>query len=319
MSPDDLWLLAAGLLAAGLRAATPLILATLGGLVSDLAGVVNVGLEGIMLVAAFFGVMGSAAALAWLPGAPAWCPALLGAAAGLAAAVAISLLLGVFHLEFKADLIIAGIGINLLAAGLTVFLMVSFTGDKGSTAGIASALLPNLRVPGLAPWPRLAAFVNGPDGEGQHLMVWTALLAAGALGLVLARTRLGLHWRAIGENLAAAAAAGLPVKRLQYSALATSGVLAGLGGLYLSMGYLAVFQADMTAGRGFLALAAVFLGGRRPLGALAAALLFGAASVLAARLGNHDVPSQVVYMLPPFVTLIAMVVFSRRHRSLKHP
>ena len=119
--------------------------------------------------------------------------------------------------------------------------------------------------------------------------------------------RRGAHLRAVGENPEAARAAGLPVVRLQYTALALSGALAGVGGLYLSMGYLSLFQADMTGGRGFLALAAVFLGARRPLGTLAAALLFGAASVAAAQLGLLEVPTQLVHLLPPLVTLLTLV------------
>jgi ABC-type uncharacterized transport system permease subunit len=316
-------LAAAGLLAAWLRASAPLILAALGGLVSDLAGVLNVGLEGILLVAAFFGVVGSAYAPLWFPGAGAWLPPLVGAGLGLAAAVLAALLLGLFHLEFGADLVIAGIGLNLLAAGLTVFLLVSLTGDKGSSAGLASSMLPVLHVPGLAAWPVLDRLVNGEHGAGHHVLVYTAFLAAGLVALLLFRTPLGLRLRAVGEHRAAAAAAGIPVKRVQYAALAASGLLAGLGGIYLSMGYLSAFQADMSAGRGFLALAAVFLGARRPLGTLGAALLFGAASVLAAQLGLLDIPTQVAHMAAPLVTIAAMVVLHQRRtaaqrRELRH-
>ncbi len=309
-------LLAAAVFAAWLRASAPIILAALGALVSDLAGVINVGVEGLMLVAAFFGVLGSAYAALWWPEAPAWAWPLAGAGLGLAASLSLALVLGVFHLEFGADLIVAGIGINLLAAGLTVFLMVTVSGDKGSTAGLASYTLPALQVPGLNAWPVLDAWVNGEGGAGHHMLVYTAFLAVAALTLVLRKTRFGLRLRAVGENRDAAIAAGLPVKRLQYAALLLSGLLAGLGGLYLSMGYLSLFQADMSAGRGFLALAAIFVGARRPLGTLAAALLFGASAVLAAQLGLLDIPTQVLFMLPPLVTLLAMVVFSERRALL---
>lgn len=304
---------AAMLFAALLRAASPIILAALGALVSDLAGVVNVGIEGLMLVAAFFGVVGSAFAPVWLPGSPAWVWPLVGAALGLLSALVLALLLGVFHLEFGADIIVAGIGINLLAAGLTVFLMVTISGDKGSTASLTSYVLPNLHIPGLGAWPLLDAWVNGDGGAGHHVLVYTAALAVGAVTVGLVRTRLGAHLRAVGENREAAIAAGISVKTVQYLALGTSGVLAGLGGLYLSMGYLTLFQADMSAGRGFLALAAIFLGARRPLGTVGAALLFGASSVLGAQLGLFNIPSQVVYMVPPLVTLLTMgIVMERR-------
>lgn len=315
MSMDMLAVLttAAILFAALLRAASPIILAALGALVSDLAGVVNVGIEGLMLVAAFFGVVGSAFAPVWLPGSPAWVWPLVGAALGLLSAVVLALLLGVFHLEFGADIIVAGIGINLLAAGLTVFLMVTISGDKGSTASLTSYVLPNLHIPGLGAWPLLDAWMNGDGGAGHHVLVYTAALAVGAVTVGLYRTRLGAHLRAVGENREAAIAAGISVKTVQYIALGTSGVLAGLGGLYLSMGYLTLFQADMSAGRGFLALAAIFLGARRPLGTVGAALLFGASSVLGAQLGLFNIPSQVVYMVPPLVTLLTMgIVMERR-------
>jgi ABC-type uncharacterized transport system permease subunit len=310
-------LFAAALFAALLRASAPVILAALGGLVSELCGVINVGLEGLMLVGAFFGVIGSAYAPGWFPGAAPWVYAAVGCALGLAAAVALALTLAVFHLEFGADLIVAGIGINMLAAGLTVFLMVWLTGDKGSTASLASATLPSLHVPGLARWPVLDIALNGEGRGGHHVLVYAAFLAAPLLWLLLFRSRLGLRLRAIGENREAALAAGIAVKRLQYVALGLSGALAGLGGLYLSMGYLTLFQADMAAGRGFLALAAVFLGGRRPLGTLAAAVLFGASSVLAAQLGAFDLPSQVVYMVLPLCTIVALVAFHQRRALLR--
>jgi len=312
-APD---LFAAALFAAWLRASAPLIWAALGALVSELAGVINVGIEGLMLVAAFFGVAGSAwVAMTW-PGSAPGLAALVGALCGLIAAVALALALGWFHLRLGADLIVAGIVVNLLAAGATVFLLTLLSGDKGSSAGLASAVLPVVHVPGLSDWPVLDAWVNGDGGQGHHVLVHGAWMAALALAWLLYRTRLGVHLRAVGENAEAARAAGLNVERLQYIALALSGALAGLGGLYLSMGYLSLFQADMTGGRGFLALAAVFLGARSPLGTLAAALLFGAASVAAAQLGLWDVPTQLVHMLPALITLALLVAASqwRRHR-----
>ncbi len=311
--------LAALLFAALLRAASPIIFAAMAALLTDLAGVINVGIEGLMLVSALVGVLGSAFAPTWFPSAPVWMLPWIGAAMGLLAAIALALLLGLFHLQFGADLIIAGIGINMLAAGLTVFLMVSVSGDKGSTANLVSYTLPPVPVPGLEAWPALIPWLNGDAGAGHHVLIYAAVLSAAALSVLLFRTRFGLRIRAIGENPEAARAAGLPVKRLQYLALGGSGLLAGLGGLYLSMGYLSVFQADMTAGRGFLGLAAVFLGARRPLGTLAAALLFGASAVLAAQLGLLNIPSQVVLMLPPLITIVSLVIFNERRARRSHP
>ncbi len=304
--------LAATLAAAVLRATTPILLAALGGLVSHLPGSINVALEGLMLIAAFFGVLASVYAGQWLPGLPVWAHAWLGCAAGVAAALLVTAMLGFFHLELGADLIVSGIAVNLLAAGLTVFLLVTLIGDKGSTAGLHSPALPSLHIPGLAGMPALDVLLNGDGSHGHHVLVYAAFLAVAGLWVFLTRTRYGTWMRAIGENPQAALGAGIPVKRVRYVALLMSGGFAGLGGIFLSMGYLTLFQADMSAGRGFLALAAVFLGARRPLGTLGAALLFGATTVLATQLGALALPTQVVDMVPPFITLCALVFAGRR-------
>lgn len=301
------------LLIAVLRASTPIILAALGGLISNLAGSINVALEGLMLIAAFFGVIVSAFAPEWFPG---WSPAAyawLGCAAGVSAALLVTALMAAFHLELGADLIVAGIAVNILAAGLTVFLLVSWVGDKGSTAALHTPALPPLRIPGLQDMPLLDLLLNGEGGHGHHILMYAAFIGMALVALFLSSTRYGIWMRAIGENPEAALSAGIPVKRVQYAAMLASGLLAALGGIYLSMGYLTLFQADMTAGRGFLALAAIFLGGRHVLGTLGAALLFGASTVLATQLGAFRIPTQLVYMIPPFVT-IAALVFVGRHR-----
>jgi len=316
MSPAfDAWaLLAATVLVAVLRATVPILLAALGGLLSDLAGSVNVALEGLMLIAAFTGVMAAVSLARWFPHLPAWQLPWLACAAALAAALGLSFLLAFFHLEFGADLIVAGIAINILAAGLTVFLLSTWVGDKGSTAGLNSPSLPSLHVPGLARLPVVDVLVNGEGGQGHHVLLYLAFAAVPLLAFFLTRMRFGLWLRAVGAHPEAAAMAGIPVKRVRYAALLGSGLLAGLGGVYLSMGYLTLFQADMTAGRGFLALAAVFLGARRAFGTSAAALLFGASSVMATHLGAFDIPTQVVYMLPPGVTLITLVLIGAQRR-----
>lgn len=314
MMPDLLFL--ATLVGGVLRATTPLLFAALGGLVSELAGSINIALEGMMLVAAFFGVIVSAFSPHWFPDAPLWLHAWVGCAAGLAAAMSLAGLLAVFHLELGADLILAGIGVNLLAQGLTVFLLVAITGDKGSTAGLASFAMPSLHIPLVDAVPVLGALVNGDGLGGQSILVYGAFLAVLLLWFLLHRTVFGLHLRAAGESSDAALSAGLSVKRLRYAGLLSSGLLAGFGGIFLSMGYLTLFQADMVAGRGFLSLAAVFLGARRPVGILAACLLFGAAEMVAAQLGLY-VPSQVVFMVPPIVTIAALLLFNLRRRRVE--
>lgn len=302
---------AALLVLALVRAATPVLYAALGGLLSELGGSINVALEGMMLAAAFAGVMATIHAPAGLP--PAWLP-WWGAAAGLLAALALAAVLALLHLECGADLVVGGIALNMLAAGLTVFLLAELASDKGSTAAFATPALPALHVGGLERWPLLDLLANGEGGRGHHVLVLGAPLAVGALWLFLCHTRAGAWLRAAGENPAAAHAAGIPVRRMRWLALLGSGLFAGLGGIYLSMGYLTLFQADMTAGRGFLALAAVFLGRRSLGGTAAAALLFGAAAVAATRAGTAALPPQLVQMLPPVLTIAALALSGWRHR-----
>jgi ABC-type uncharacterized transport system permease subunit len=312
---DGWMLLAATIAVAVLRATVPILFAALGGLLSDLAGSINVALEGLMLIAAFVAVMAAVQLAQHVPGAPAWLLPWLGCAAGLAAALVVAFVLAFFHLELGADLVVAGIAINILAAGLTVFLLYAWVGDKGSTAGLNSPALPSVHIPGFSGMPVLDVLLNTEGRQGHHILLYLAYAAVPLLAFVLARTRAGWWLRAVGENPQAAAIAGIPVKRVRYAALMGSGLLAGLGGVYLSMGYLTLFQADMTAGRGFLALAAVFLGARRPLGTLGASLLFGASAVLATQLGAFDIPTQVVYMLPPAITILALVWVGARKRN----
>lgn len=310
-------LFTASFFAAILRAATPMVFAALGGLISELAGVINVALEGMMLMAAFFGVFGSAWAASVWPDAGPLVFALVGAGAGLLSAVLLAGVLAVFYLEFEADLIIAGIGINILATGLTVFLLFSISGDKGSSAGLTSYALPNLNLGILQKVPLVGGLFAGANGSGHHVLIYVALLSIALVWVFLHKTRLGLRLRAVGENPEACRTVGIPVKRIQYYAILLSGLLAGLGGVYLSMGYLTLFQANMTAGRGFLALAAIFLGARSVFGTSAAAMFFGLASVFAAQLGLLNVPTAVVFSVAPVVTIAALLAFAWKRHTTK--
>ncbi len=301
--------LTASFFAAILRAATPMVFAALGGLISELAGVINIALEGMMLIAAFAGVFGSAWAAYMWSDAGILTYALFGASIGIISSVIMALILAIFYLEFDADLIIAGVGINFLALGLTVFLLFSISGDKGSSAGITSYSLPEVPIGILVHVPLLGDLLGGANGQGHHILIYGAILATVLVWIFLKKTRLGLRLRAVGENPEACRTAGLPVKRIQYYAILLSGLLSGFGGVYLSMGYLTLFQANMTAGRGFLALAAIFLGARSVLGTAGAALFFGLATVFATRLGLWDVPTQLLMSLAPAVTIIALLVF----------
>lgn len=296
-------------LAATLRAATPLLLATMGGLLTELCGVINIALEGLMLIAAFFGVLSGAYWLMWVPE-MSWFAPWFGIGVGLLSSVALAWLLAFFHLELGSDLILSGIGINVLAGGLTVFLMFALTGDKGSTSTLVSPTLPEIQIPLVNHIPVLGELINSDSGRGYNFLTFIAFLSVVAVSTLLYKTRLGKNLRAVGENEDAARSVGIDVKRVKYQAILLSGLLAGLGGVYLSMGYLSFFQANMTAGRGFTALAAIYLGAKHPVGAMFAALIFGASTALEPRLALFEIPSEIVAMIPAIVTISALIIHS---------
>jgi len=284
-------------LAAVLRISTPLLFAALAALVSVKAGVINIGLEGIMLTAAFAG-----ATIGGLLQ-----NALIGALAGLIAAALMALLLAIFHLGFKGDLILGGVAINILGSAATVAIGYQLSGARAGGLSLPPISIPDLSL----------SFLSEPLQTAigrQNLLTWLALLSALGAAFVLYRLPFGAHLRAVGENEQAAAAVGIQVRRVRYAALLLSGILAGLGGIHLSMGYLNGFSRDMTAGRGYIALVIPALGGYTPLGTLVAALLFGAFAALETRLGSFDVPSQLPQMIPYLATLIALVIYAWRQR-----
>ncbi len=294
-------ILSAAFLASVLRISTPLILPALGGLITDLSGAVNIALEGIMLVGAFTGVIISAYTGSWI----------LGVLAGISGGILIAGVLAFFHLYLKTDVILAGIAINIISSGGTIFLLYILTGDKGSSSTLASKMVPNVNLPIIQDIP-----VVGQVISGQNIFVWLAFILTALTAVLLYRTRLGVHIRAVGENPTAAESVGINVRRTQLIAILLSGFLASLGGLDLSMAYLALFSRDMTAGRGFIALAAVYLGGRRPWGTLIAAMVFGLADALSNQFGSLNVPSQLVSMIPYVVTILALVVYALRQRQV---
>lgn len=305
----------AAFIATIIRASTPLILPAMGGLISELAGVINIALEGIMLSAAFFGVVVSALGPGWFPGLPFWVYPWLGALAGMISGIALAWLIAFFHLELGADIILAGLGINILASGGTVFVMFALTGDKGSTSTLASPAVPAVTIPFVNNILFVNQLLNGENLTGYNIMTYAAFISVILVWIFLYRTPLGTHLRSVGENPQAAASVGINVKRVRYIALLLSGALASLGGINLSMGYLTLFQANMTAGRGFIALAAVFLGNKNPVGTLIAALIFGAAGALEAQLGTLNIPSQLITMIPPIVTIAALVIYNIRRQA----
>jgi len=283
-----------------LRISTPIILPALGGLISDLAGVINIALEGIMLVSAFTGVVVSAYTES----------VLIGVLAGIGAGILYSLLLALFHLYLNTDIILAGIALNIMAQGGTIFLLYILTGDKGNSSTLASGAVPTVTIPIIDNIPWLGTILSG-----HNIFTYLAFLLTWLVYVFLYKTPLGTHLRAVGENPVAAETVGINVKRTQMIAIGLSGFLASLGGLSLSMAYLNIFQNAMTAGRGFIALAAVFLGGRTPWGTAVAAIIFGFADALANQLGSLAIPPQWVQMIPYAATVIALIAYSFRQQA----
>ena len=280
-------------LAAVLRVATPLLLAGLGVLISERAGVLNIGVEGTMLSAALVAVLASAAA-----GSP-W--------VGLAAAVAVGGFIGLtmagLVLRLGTEVIVTGIAVNLAASAGTALLLFLVTGDRGMSGTLDSGVLPSIAFTGLPGWL-----------SGHNVMTWIALVAVPAVWLLLDRSVLGLRLRATGEYPEAARAAGLSPGACQAMALALSGALAGAAGAYLSLGYVSWFGVDMTAGRGFVALAAAVMGDGSAWGAAAAVALIALAETSAIALGAFGLPSELIRAIPYLLPVIALVLYSLRRR-----
>jgi len=304
-------ILNATFIAATLRITTPILFPSLGTLLSDRTGVVNIGQEGIMLLAAFTGATVGALLQSWI----------LGLLAGLLVAMAAALLLAFFHLHLNGNLILGGVALNILGSAGTFAIAYQMTLSANGTPDASihpPVVVPNLTLPFLKGIPLLGDALYTILGD-QNLLTWLAFIAAALIWFLLYRMPLGSHLRAVGEYPAAAESVGIRVRRMRYLALGLSGLLAGLGGLHLSMGYLTGFEKDMTAGRGYIALVVPALGNNTPGGTLAAALLFGIFFALEARLNIPDLPSQLPQMIPYVATLIALVVYSlqRRRMALK--
>jgi general nucleoside transport system permease protein len=273
-----------------LRFATPLIFGAMGGILSERSGVINIGLEGMMLTGAFFGIFGADLTGSWF----------LGILVGVAAGAVMGLVHAFVSIQLRADQVVSGTGINIIALGITGYVFIYHYGDQGTPSDISR--VPNVTLPGIQD----ISFV-GPAIGNLNLLTWAALLLVPLLTLFLFRTRGGLRLRSIGEKPRAADSLGLPVLRTRYLAVTASGALAALGGVFLSIALLGSFNENMTAGRGFIALAAVIFGGWRPWGALAGALLFGFSTALAQKLPAFSESTAVLFQALPYVLTLVVV------------
>jgi general nucleoside transport system permease protein len=279
------------ILASSLRLATPLIFCALAGVLAERAGVIDIGLEGKMLFAAFaaaaVGVTTESTTLAM--------------AAAIAVAIALSCLHGFACVTYNGNQVISGLAVNIIAAGLTVVLGIAWFAQGGQTPPVIDVV-------------RLKPITDTPIFN-QSILVYVALALVGAVWWLLFRTRFGLRLRAVGENPAMVDAAGVSVAGVRYMALIGNGVLSGLAGCYLVLAQNASFAPNMTAGRGFMALAAMIFGKWHPVGALWACLLFGFLDAVAIRLqgtvlpGVGEVPVQFIQALPYLLTVILLAGF----------
>jgi ABC-type uncharacterized transport system permease subunit len=282
-----------GLLFSAIRLATPLLLAALGGMFSERSGVINIALEGLMLAGAF-----TAASVTWYAASP-W----VGLLSAIIAGAAIALIHAVACIRYRADQVVSGTAINILLTGVPALLSGAFFLSSGST----------------------------PQVPKEDLIPITPVVIAFALVpisyYVLYHTPFGLRLRAVGENPEAADAAGVSVNRMRYTAVLLSGALAGIGGAYLSIGQSSLFTRNMSAGRGFIALAALIFGKWRPVQTMLACLLFGLTEAVAiqlqgVRFGGEEIPTQFVQIIPYVLTIVVLAGFigqSRAPRSLGLP
>jgi simple sugar transport system permease protein len=295
--------ISAAFVAAVIRTTTPILFASLGGLLSDLVGSLNVALEGMMLIGALTAVVVSA-----------YAPWYVGVMAGLAVGALLGGLMALFHLRFKADVILVGFAVNIIAAGGTVTALNYATGgDKGTSINLPSKAVPALDLSFLSAIPGIGPVLTQMF-SGHSYLTWLAVFLIFAIWYFLYRTPEGLRFRAVGEYPAAAEAAGISPNRLRTYGLVASGALAGLGGAQLAMFNFVGFTRDMTAGRGFIALGAVLLGRRHPIGTAVAAVLFGAFEALSIALPGilPSVPGEVIHSIPFVVTVLALMLSSRR-------
>jgi simple sugar transport system permease protein len=270
--------------------ATPLCYAAVGGMINERSGVVNIGLEGMMLAGAFFACLGADKFGSWE----------MGIVVAAVAGAGFALLHAFFAIHLRADQIVGGTAINFLALGVTGYFFIQVYGANGTPGNLPR--IPNANIPGL----REHTFLGDSIGHLNY-MIWASFALLVVAQIVLFHTPVGLRLRAVGEHPRAADTVGISVYLTRYLAVVTSGILAALGGAYLSIGFVGSFGENMTAGRGFIALAAVIFGNWRPFGAYAAAILFGASTALSFRLATYSDSASVLFQALPYVlTLIAV-------------
>jgi simple sugar transport system permease protein len=287
------------LIAATLRYATPLTFAAIGGLYCERSGVVNIALEGMLLTGSFFGIWGAIWAHGWA-GNAAW---IVGLAIAALAGMTLAAIHAVWSISLKVDQIISGTALNFLALGFTGYIFIDKYGNSGTPGNVSDYGIPDVHLHFLKNW-----YFVGPILGQLNLMIWLSFLLLVATYVFVFRTPYGLRLRAVGEHPRAADTVGISVYRIRYIAVISSGAIAAMGGAYISLGFVHSFSENMTAGTGFIGLAALIFGKWRPFPTWGATLLFGFSSALADRLpdayGNQW--GTLFQALPYVLTLVAV-------------
>lgn len=283
---------------------TPVLFAALACMVFTKGGIDSIGTEGIMLMCSLAGVLGS-----YYTKNP-----FLGMLTAMIVGSLLACLFGYVTLSLKSEPVLAGIALNTLASGLTIFIIYFVTGEKGSTQSLMSANMPNIHIPILKDIPILGEVLSG-----HNFLTYLGLLLTLVLFYFIYKTPTGLRIRSVGENPEAAKSVGINVFKYKYIALVIAGSLAGLGGAFMSMGYVSFFSKEMVAGRGFIGMAAESMGRGTPIGVLLSSLLFGVADSLAIRLQLLNIPVQLIQTLPYVITIVAIAIYSysRAEKKIK--
>ena len=291
------------LIRSGVRLGTPIILAAVGGALCNRAGVLNLALEGKMLLGAFLGIL----AAFFLKS------SFLGVLVAALSGGVLGAIFAFLYLRYEVDLVILAIAINLFIAEMTVFFMRTFLGNVGTWSDPSIEQLPDLALPGIHNLPVLGRVLSGYNG-----IVYFSWVAVLATYFVLFYTKFGRHVRAVGENQEAAETVGINVARVKVFALIISGALAAMGGAFLSIGHLTLFTRNMSNGRGWIAITAALFGFSHPIGVFLTGMFFGLADAFAIRLQTTtNVPPSLVQFLPHIFTLLAIILVAVRTRAVE--
>ncbi|MDO4764477.1 MAG: ABC transporter permease [Eubacteriales bacterium] len=285
-----------------IRVATPLILASLGAVITSNAGITNIGIEGVMLVSALAGVFASA--FGWGP----W----FGLVIAILTGILCSLAIGYMAMKLQVNSVLACIAFNTMAIGGTVYFMYAVVKDKGTTLALDSGKLPDLYIPGLSDIP-----VLGELFFRHNAVSYLAFLMIIVVSVLLYKTPVGMRIRSAGKAPHALSSVGVSLIRIRYLALAISGVLGGMAGAFMSMGYVTWFSKNMTAGRGFIALAADAMGNSHPVGAVISALFFACAETLSYTLQITNIPPELVQMVPYLSTIVGLAIYAAKKDTEK--